>query len=91
MASPTFFRHGNTPNVSDSKWMILQRILGAIIDGGGGGSGTGGAGLVGTGSPEGTVTADAGTTYADNTNPGAPSLWYKMSGSGNVGWVQLIA
>lgn len=39
MASPTFFADGHTPAVNDTKWMILQKILGATIDGGGGGGG----------------------------------------------------
>lgn len=53
-----------------------------------GGAGTGGAGAVGTGSPEGVVTAEPGTTYLDTA---ADSLWIKESGSGAVGWIQLIA
>lgn len=53
-----------------------------------GGSGTGGAGLVGTGSPEGVVTAEPGTIFWDTTGQ---SLWLKQSGSGSVNWVQLIA
>lgn len=80
MASPVFFAHGSTPNVSDSKWMILQRILGAITDGGGS-SGTGG--LSGTGSPEGVVTASPGTTYWDTV---AETLWVKNTGTGSSGW-----
>lgn len=37
MASPTFFGDGHTPRRSDAKWVILQKLLGAEIDGGGGG------------------------------------------------------
>lgn len=39
MSSPDFFNDGSTPNARDSKWFILQRILGATRDGGGGGGG----------------------------------------------------
>jgi len=41
MPSPTFLGDGHTPRRSDTKWVILQKILGSEIDGGGsGGSGT---------------------------------------------------
>ena len=52
------------------------------------GGGTGG-GLVGSGSPEGVVTADEGQTYYDTAGGG---YWVKGSGNGtSTGWVQLIA
>lgn len=38
MAEPTFLTDGHTPNRNDTKWTILQKILGSEIDGGGGGS-----------------------------------------------------
>lgn len=41
MASPTFFSDGHTPNRNDTKWTILQKILGATIDNGSGGGGGG--------------------------------------------------
>jgi len=53
----------------------------------GGGAG-GGAGLYGTGSPEAAQTADPGTTYYDTSGGG---FWVKATGTGNTGWVQLIA
>lgn len=56
--------------------------------GGGGGSESGGGGEAGAGSPEGVVTADPGTTYLDTATN---SFWAKATGSGSVGWVQLIA
>ena len=40
MASPTFFGDGHTPRRSDTQWIILQKILGALVDGAGG-SGSG--------------------------------------------------
>ena len=40
------------------------------------------------GSPEGVVTAVPGVTYLNST---ADSLWIKKSGTGNTGWLQLIA
>lgn len=36
---PSFFSEGNTPVRTDTQWKILQKILGATIDGGGGGGG----------------------------------------------------
>ena len=40
MANPIFLGDGHTPRRSDTKWTILQKILGVEIDGGGGGTGT---------------------------------------------------
>ena len=39
MANPTFLSDGSTPRRTDARWAILQKILGATIDGGGGGGG----------------------------------------------------
>lgn len=47
----------------------------------------GGPGEIGVGSPEGVVTAAPGTTYLDSSTN---NFWIKASGSGSVGWVQLI-
>lgn len=33
-AIPTFFGEGNTPRVKDTRWRILQKILGATLEGG---------------------------------------------------------
>lgn len=85
MPSPTFLSDGHTPRRTDTLWTIEQKILGALEDGAGGGGGTG---LSGSGSPEGVVTADPGTTYLDTSDNG---FWAKNSGSGNTGWIQLIA
>lgn len=87
MASPTFFSRGHTPTRTDTKWFIEQRILGAINDGGGGGGGGGGAGLYGVVDPNGSETADPGTTYVNTANH---TFWVKESGSGNLGWVQYV-
>ncbi len=51
------------------------------------GGGTGGAGSVGSGSPEGVVTATEGTVYYDLVQP---ALWIKTSGSGNTGWTNTM-
>jgi hypothetical protein len=49
---------------------------------------TGGPSLYsGTGSPEGVVTAAAGSIYYDLATPGSPVQYVKGSGSGNTGWV----
>lgn len=37
MSDPTFFGEGNTPRPRDTLWKIEQKILGAVLDGGGGG------------------------------------------------------
>lgn len=50
-----------------------------------------GGGSIGVGSPEGVVTASPGATYYDKTDPNAPDMWVKVTGTGNTGWVQLIS
>lgn len=69
-------------------YAILAAVSDISTGGGGGGSGTGQSGIVGSGSPEGGVTAEPGTIYWDSAGQ---SLWIKNSGSGNVGWTQLIS
>ena len=44
----------------------------------------------GTGSPEGRITAEIGTTYVDVNVTNGALKWIKESGSGNVGWRVLI-
>lgn len=76
---PDFYPEGSTVLPTDGELRSLHKIASlAAISGGGGG------GLSGTGSPEGAVTAVAGTTYVD-TATGA--LYWKGSGSGNTGWL----
>lgn len=50
--------------------------------------GTGSGGLAGEGSPEGVVTADPGATYYDTLSG---DFYVKETGTGNTGWVLLIA
>lgn len=50
-----------------------------------GGGGTPGL-FVGTGDPNGVVTAAAGSVYTDITDPLAPVVYHKGTG-GNTGWV----
>ena len=64
MANPTFFGDGHTPRITDTRWAILQKILGATIDGGGGG---GGSYSSGAGSPNGVVSATLGSRYRDTS------------------------
>lgn len=73
-----------------SPGMLPYAILQAIRDISGGGGGTGSAGIVGTGSPEGVVAAPPGTSYYDNTTPGSVHVWVKMTGVGNTGWEQTL-
>ena len=44
----------------------------------------------GTGSPEGRITADIGTTYVDVNATNGALKWIKESGNGNTGWKVLI-
>ena len=44
----------------------------------------------GTGSPEGRITAEIGTTYVDVNVTNGALKWIKESGSGNTGWKVLI-
>lgn len=73
MADPTFYADGNTPNLLDPPYKVLQKILGATIDGGGGGGG--GSGFApgtgqyqGNGPPPNANTAGAANSahYLDN-------------------------
>ena len=73
MASPSFFTRGHTPTVSDTRWFILQRILGATIDGGGGGGG-GLLNMSGVGSPVGAVV------------PNGINIWYRDTATDNYWW-----
>ncbi len=59
-------------------------LLGQIV---GGGSGTGGAGIVGAVDPNGVVVASPGTSYYNSVGL---SFWYKLTGVGNTGWVQVV-
>ena len=43
--------------------------------------------LSGTGSPEGVVTANVGTSYVDVTNE---VVYFKAIGSGNTGWIVVL-
>ena len=79
--NPEQYGSGTTPAKGDTKRMLLVKLN---LGGGGGG----GSGLAGTGSPQGVVSASPGTTYLDTS---ANGFWAKASGSGNVGWVNLIA
>lgn len=44
----------------------------------------------GTGSPEGRITAEIGTTYVDVNVTNGALKWIKESGNGNIGWRVLI-
>lgn len=60
MSSPSFFSDGSTPRVNATRWVILQKILGATIDGGGGGAGTPQV-FTGSGAPVGLQAGQDGT------------------------------
>lgn len=67
MSSPTFLSDGHTPRRDDTKWAIEQKILGALVDGGGGGGAPAGAGfnLSGHGAP--TLSPHAMNAAYDNS------------------------
>lgn len=75
MASPTFFPDGHTPNPTDPRWFILQRILGALIDGGGGGGGSGG------------VSSGAGDPVAAPTNVNIDNIYVNRTAVPESGWL----
>lgn len=90
-------RHGNGPPsdslgsngdiyVDEDTGNIYSKSLGTwtLYSAGGGGGGNGQVGVV---DPEGVVTASPGTTYWNSSNN---TLWVKVSGTGNTGWVQII-
>jgi hypothetical protein len=88
MAQPEFLGDGHTPRRTDALWAIEQKILGALLDGAGGGGGGTVDNFAGVGSPEGVVTASPGGTYVRTDTSG---FWYKVSGSGNTGWSEGIS
>lgn len=62
--------------------LVLLNAIDANITGGGiPGS------QIGSGSPEGVVTAEPGTMYWDSVGD---ALWVKETGSGNTGWHQIV-
>lgn len=67
--------------------LLMLGAIAGITSGGGSGA----AGIVGIGSPEGAVVAPVGTSYFDITIPGQVSVWFKRTGAGNTGWEQYIA
>lgn len=60
----------------------MVRLLADIVDTPTAGAGSGTV-MLGTGSPEGVSTADAGAFYWDQS---AEQLYFKDSGVGNTGW-----
>jgi hypothetical protein len=80
------FLSGNVSTAIDTQRVLEVKILNRLNAMSGGG-GTGSAGSTGVGSPEGVVTAGAGSAYWDTA---AKSWWVKDSGSGNTGWFQVV-
>ena len=72
---------GTTPKIGDTERMLMVKELIAIKT-------VGAGGLYGVGSPEGVKTANPGTTY---TQTDTGSFWTKLTGTGNTGWLELIA
>lgn len=74
MASPAFFPEGSTPRVTDTRWRVLQKILGATVDGGGGGGGGGDQVYFGASPP------------AAPADPAKAALFYPTSGGAIQEW-----
>lgn len=73
--------------MGDTHWFIEQRILGALVDLAGGGSGVA-FNLGGVVDPEGVVTAVQWSHYTNSANQ---TMWIRESaGVGNTGWLQFI-
>ena len=66
-------------------WIQLLKTGYAPFEGGIGGGGSSDV-LLGSGSPEGVITANPGTLYWDLGH----SFWLKQSGAGPTGWIQLL-
>lgn len=84
MASPTFFSDGHTPAITDTTRIATEKILGALIDGGGGGGGGSGPGSGGVftghyagGSP--TQTPNPNTSGATAYDLDAPFTEWKWN------------
>lgn len=71
----TIFASGNVPNPHDTRWMILQRILGAITDGGGGGGGVSNQLLQGDGAPGAAPATPASPAYYSDRLTGQLYVW----------------
>lgn len=78
------------PQINDSEQTLLIKICEAsngvsnAISGGSSGSYAAGGNFSGTGSPEGSVTANKGATYVQLDEPGR--IWAKTTDSTNTGW-----
>lgn len=80
MSSPTFFGEGSTPRVHDTRWRILQKILGATIDGAGGGGSVVLQVYQGHGDPNGVPTGRYPGTWAGGApgTPNAPAIYQNL-------------
>lgn len=82
------YSSGTTPLLANPTRVLEVKILNALNGGAGSGGGAGTGTFSGSGSPQGVVTAGVGATYLDTSTN---QFWAKQSGSGNTGWVELIA
>lgn len=79
---------GNNLNASTTDWSSNAVVYLRI----GANAGVIGANLwTGTGTPEGNVTARAGSLYLNRSGGANASTWYKESGTGNTNWVAIGA
>lgn len=78
MPNPELYGSGTVPQRGDTKRMLLVKIVLA----------EGASSLSGAGSPENVVAAPPGATYVNTANG---DLWVKQTGTGNTGWVLVVA
>lgn len=86
--SAELLHYPTTPLQSDPRRVIQVKILNALNNAGGAGTGTGT--FAGVGSPEGVVAAAAGSTYYDTASG---DFWVKETGAAGTTtlWVLLVS
>ena len=92
VSDPDYFPEGSTPLRGDTINISLQKICGSLygITTGGGGvypPVTGSYIYTGSGDPNGSQTADAGSIYFDISTPSSPVQWIKTTNGSNTGWI----
>lgn len=71
--TPTFFSDGHTPRESDTLWITMEKILGALIDGGGGGGGSVNPIYTGSAPPAAPDFPNQGAWFYPNPATGGPN------------------
>lgn len=77
MSSPTFFSDGSSPRITDTTRIATEKILGALVDGGGGGGGGGSGG----------ISSGAGDPVAAPTNVNIDNIYINRTAVPESGWL----